>query len=70
MNDLTIKQEYYKAIISTKGMMSVKDISILLNKDRTTIQKVLKSLYINDHITRKQVNCNRGFKYVYFVNEV
>ena len=68
--ELTTKQRYYLDIISTKGIMSIKDISTLLNKDRTTIQKVVKSLYIKGHITRKQVNCNRGFKYVYLIKEV
>ena len=45
--------------------LDILTISQLLEKDRTTIQKLIKILLNKELIYRKQVNNDRGFKFIY-----
>ncbi|MFW6025918.1 MAG: helix-turn-helix domain-containing protein [Candidatus Woesearchaeota archaeon] len=58
--------EMLKLIIRKDEILFVKEISELLNKNRTTIQKTLKNLLEKDFIKRKQINRDKGFAYGYF----
>lgn len=53
---------------SNKGL-SVKDIIEYTKKDRTTIQKILIKLYQDKIVFKRQMNLDRGFMFVYFLND-
>jgi len=47
---------------------SIKEIEEKINKDRTTIQKILLILIKSDYIQKKQMNLNRGYCFIYKIN--
>ena len=61
------EQKIYTHILFTRSR-TVKRISLILDKDRTSIQKHLKSMLKNGFILREKVICNRGFRYEYTRN--
>lgn len=48
---------------------SVKELSKKLDKQRSTIQKIVLSLLEKKIITKKQINLDRGYMYVYYTKE-
>jgi predicted transcriptional regulator len=48
---------------------TVKQLCSSLKRDRTTIQKAITSLLENELIIKRQRNLNRGFLYVYRIND-
>ncbi len=59
--------EVFKEIMKKrKGGVSVKELSNKLEKQRTTIQKILFKLLNKNLIKKKQINLDRGYMYVYF----
>lgn len=52
--------------LDDKEKISVKDIVPKSNKDRTTVQKVLTKLLKAGWISKRQINLERGFHFVYF----
>lgn len=61
--------EVLKTVLKTKKGLSVEKISNKLGKQRTTIQKVIFKLLNLGLITKKQVNLERGYMYIYFPKE-
>ncbi len=61
------KTEYLVLIflLRHKSEYSTSDIASKLNKDRTTVQKAIKSLIEKDLIFRRQINLSSG-GYVYY----
>lgn len=55
--------------------LSVKELVVKMKKDRTTIQKVVNKLLGNKKpeekkfLQKKQINLDRGFMFVYFLNK-
>lgn len=46
--------------------LSVKEIVEKVNKDRTTVQKILSKLLKMGLLMKRQINLDRGFMFVYF----
>lgn len=53
-------------IKSNKGFNPI-ELSKILDKDRTTIQKCVKKLEENNILIKRQMNMNRGFCFLYFI---
>ena len=66
---ITKRQKEYIDIIKINQPISIKELELILNKDRTTIQKVLTTLLNKGHISRLKHICDRGFKYLYIISE-
>lgn len=55
--------------LSKNDILSVKEMSSIMKKDRTTSQKILSKLYRKNIIDKKQLNLDRGFMFVYFIKD-
>lgn len=56
----------FAEIIKSKKGLSVKEIVDKVQKDRTTIQKILTKLLKRNLLMKRQINLDRGFMFVYF----
>jgi len=56
----------FSQLIKSKVGLSVKDIVEKVEKDRTTVQKILSKLLKRKLIIKRQKNLDRGFMFVYF----
>lgn len=56
----------FSQIMMSKRGLSVKEIVDKVEKDRTTVQKILSKLLKRGLLTKRQVNLDRGFMFVYF----
>ena len=56
----------FSSIISSKSGLSVKNIVEKIDKDRTTVQKILTKLLRRGLVMKRQMNLDRGFMFVYF----
>ncbi len=57
-----------RVLSRSRKALTIEEISKLLNKDRTTIQKTIKQLLEKDLIERKQLNKSKGgYVYYYYV---
>jgi len=52
-------------IMKHKKGTSIKDLIKRLEKQRTTIQKIISKLIQKDLIKRRQLNLDRGYMYIY-----
>ncbi len=53
-------------MMKSSGGLSVKEIVDKVQKDRTTVQKILSKLLKMGLLMKRQVNLDRGFMFVYF----
>lgn len=62
------ESEYFifSELIKSDEGLSVKELIKIVNKDRTTIQKILIKLLKRNLILKRQVNLDRGFMFIYF----
>ncbi len=58
--------DIFSQIMMTKNGLSVKEIVEKVQKDRTTVQKILTKLLKRGLLMKRQVNLDRGFMFVYF----
>ncbi|MFW5705122.1 MAG: helix-turn-helix domain-containing protein [Nanoarchaeota archaeon] len=58
-------QIFSRIMLSKKGM-SVKELVEKVQKDRTTVQKILIKLLNRGLLMKRQINLERGFMFVYF----
>ena len=56
----------FAELMKTKKGLSVKDIVEKIDKDRTTVQKILSKLLKRGLCMKRQINLDRGFMFVYF----
>lgn len=56
----------FAELIKSKSGLSVKELVEKVEKDRTTVQKILSKLVKRDLLTKRQMNLDRGFMFVYF----
>lgn len=56
----------FSQLILSKSGLSVKEIVEKVDKDRTTVQKILAKLLKRGLLMKRQVNLDRGFMFVYF----
>ena len=56
----------FAELIKSKKGLSVKELVERVNKDRTTVQKILAKLLKRQLLTKRQINLDRGFMFVYF----
>ena len=56
----------FSQLIMSKRGLSVKEIVDKVQKDRTTVQKILAKLLNRGLLMKRQVNLDRGFMFVYF----
>lgn len=56
----------FAEIIKSKKGLSVKDLVEKIDKDRTTVQKILTKLLNRKLLMKRQINLDRGFMFVYF----
>lgn len=56
----------FSQIMMSKRGLSVKEIVDKVEKDRTTVQKILTKLLKRGLLMKRQVNLDRGFMFVYF----
>lgn len=56
----------FSSIIKSKKGLSVKELVEKIQKDRTTIQKILTKLLKRKLLNKRQINLDRGFMFVYF----
>lgn len=56
----------FSQIMMSKRGLSVKEIVEKIEKDRTTVQKILTKLLKQGLLMKRQVNLDRGFMFVYF----
>lgn len=56
----------FAQLIKSKKGLSVKELVEKVNKDRTTVQKILSKLVKRDLLMKRQMNLDRGFMFVYF----
>ncbi len=56
----------FAEIIKSKKGMSVKELVEKIQKDRTTVQKILTKLLNRQLLVKRQINLDRGFMFVYF----
>lgn len=63
------KTEYlvFKTILDSTGKtpLSIKELLTKIPKDRTTIQKIIKTLMKQGLIIKKKQNIDRGFRFLY-----
>ena len=53
-------------LMKSKSGLSVKEIVEKVEKDRTTVQKILSKLLKRGLLMKRQMNLERGFMFVYF----
>ncbi|MDA3855918.1 MAG: BlaI/MecI/CopY family transcriptional regulator [Candidatus Woesearchaeota archaeon] len=58
--------QIFAEIIKSKKGLSVKELVEKVQKDRTTIQKILTKLLKRELLMKRQINLDRGFMFVYF----
>lgn len=58
--------QIFAEIIKSKKGLSVKELVEKVQKDRTTIQKILAKLLKRELLMKRQINLDRGFMFVYF----
>jgi predicted transcriptional regulator len=58
--------QIFSSLISAKGGLSVKELVEKVDKDRTTVQKILVKLLKRGLLMKRQINLDRGFMFVYF----
>lgn len=56
----------FAELIKSRKGLSVKELVEKVEKDRTTIQKILTKLLKRDLLMKRQINLDRGFMFVYF----
>lgn len=56
----------FSQMVGTKKGLSVKEIVEKVQKDRTTVQKILVKLLKRGLLMKRQMNLDRGFMFVYF----
>jgi predicted transcriptional regulator len=56
----------FSQLIMSKSGLSVKEIVDKVQKDRTTVQKILTKLLKRNLLMKRQMNLDRGFMFVYF----
>ncbi len=56
----------FSQLIMSKSGLSVKEIVDKVEKDRTTVQKILTKLLKRNLLMKRQMNLDRGFMFVYF----
>jgi len=56
----------FDELIKNKKGLSVKELVDKVQKDRTTVQKILIKLSKRDLVMKRQINLDRGFMFVYF----
>lgn len=56
----------FSQLIKSKRGLSVKELVEKINKDRTTVQKILTKLINRNLLMKRQMNLDRGFMFVYF----
>jgi len=56
----------FAELIKSKKGLSVKELVKKVNKDRTTVQKILSKLVNRKLLIKRQMNLERGFMFVYF----
>lgn len=58
----------YYELFKSKEYKDIQELVSTLDLDRTSIQRTLNHLIEKELIQRKQINMNRGFKFIYQVN--
>lgn len=58
--------QIFSQLVMSKRGLSVKEIVDKVDKDRTTVQKILIKLLNRGLLMKRQVNLDRGFMFVYF----
>lgn len=58
--------DVFAQLIKSKRGLSVKEIVEKVQKDRTTVQKILTKLINRGLLMKRQMNLDRGFMFVYF----
>ena len=58
--------EIFAQIIKSRRGLSVKELVEKVDKDRTTVQKILTKLIKRGLLMKRQMNLERGFMFVYF----
>ena len=58
--------EIFAQIIKSERGLSVKELVEKIDKDRTTVQKILTKLIKRGLLMKRQMNLERGFMFVYF----
>ena len=56
----------FSQLMQTKRGLSVKELVDKVDKDRTTVQKILTKLLKRGLLMKRQMNLDRGFMFVYF----
>lgn len=56
----------FSQLIKSKRGLSVKELVEKVEKDRTTVQKILTKLLKRNLLMKRQMNLDRGFMFVYF----
>lgn len=56
----------FSQLIKSKRGLSVKELVEKVEKDRTTVQKILSKLLKRNLLMKRQMNLDRGFMFVYF----
>jgi len=56
----------FSQMMKNSNGLSVKEIVDKVNKDRTTVQKILSKLLKMGLLMKRQINLDRGFMFVYF----
>ncbi len=56
----------FAELMKTKNGLSVKEIVEKVQKDRTTVQKILTKLLKRGLLMKRQMNLERGFMFVYY----
>jgi len=64
LNDSEYK--IFEQLMKSSRGQSVKELVEKVGKDRTTVQKILTKLLDKELITKRQMNLDRGFMFVYF----
>lgn len=65
---ISVSEAYVLSLLRDEGMLSVKEISERMGRDRSTAQNIVYSLVGNGYVKRKQVNLPKGYKFVYYLN--
>lgn len=58
--------DIFSQLIQSKRGLSVKELVDKVQKDRTTVQKILSKLLRRGLLIKRQMNLDRGFMFVYF----
>ncbi len=58
--------DIFSQLMESQRGLSVKELVDKVDKDRTTVQKILTKLLKRDLLMKRQMNLDRGFMFVYF----